>query len=71
LRKDGSTEEPNLPVIRGGAFFVVTEPWPIPFHGACPAIVECNDGIFEVKLQTGSGTPANIVFKVDLIGYFT
>lgn len=67
FRKNGSSETAVLPRIKAnsGAHYGETQP------SACMLIVECDASeIFETKLQTDSGSPAGVGFKVDLIGYF-
>ena len=71
-RKNGSSETAILPRptnsgIRGGTNMDIS----VILCASCMVIVECDTTeIFEVKLQTDSGAPTNIAFKVDLIGYF-
>ena len=71
LRKNGSLETAILPRIRGDSINIFTAGQGSYSKTACMLIAECDSSeIFEVKLQTEAGTPLNIVFKVDLIGYF-
>ncbi len=72
FRKKGSSDATTLPRIKAGAAY---DPYTITPTNLCqtggPLIVECDASeIFQVKLQADAGTPAGIVFKVDLIGYF-
>ncbi len=65
FRKNGSTETAILPRIISAARLGYSTG-----ASACMVIVQCDPAeIFEVKLQTDYGSPDNISFKVDLIGY--
>lgn len=71
VRKNGSGETNLLPKIKGAALYVTAG-----FGTYCKcnaagiAMVECDGSEkFEVQLQTDSGTPSSIVFKLHLLGY--
>lgn len=70
FRKNGSSETAVLSRIKGSCHSTAAGQADA-FDGACNIIVECDGAeIFEVSLSESGVTPAGIVFKVDLIGYF-